>query len=200
MSLKKNTKNEENSLEKENSKKQEQFQSLMHLNSNILNAISKTNNRYNSKEELKSSTRGTNFQTLKESNNAKNKKNNKNSMTINLMKEKAKFSNTISFNSFQKDKQIENHVSHLTVENKVCANKHKKNSVSVLGKKEIFSCTMKTPEKNEKNYVKLEAQMNILKKKVDVLENQNKNFKQQLCIISEEKNLYIKVQKTSDFQ
>ena len=174
--------------------KAERFQSLMHLKSNILQAISKTNNRYNSKEEIKTS-RGSNFKTLKENSTVKAKKNTKNSLTINLFKEKQKFSATSTLTFMNNSKNLD--CSHQIDVRNCC--KHKKNSVSVLNKKDIsFSSlkkseTLKKSEKMEKDFLKLENQINFLKKKVEILENQNKNFKHQMIVISEEKNLYIKV-------
>jgi len=172
-------KTREISIEKSNSEsKAEHFHSLMHLKSNILNAISKTNNRYNSKEEIKT-TRGLNFaKTLKENTTIKTKKN---SVPINLLKEKQKFSaNTIIF----KENSKENHIG-----------KHKKNSVSTWNsqKNTSFSSMKKTEKLAEKGVFRLETQMNFIKKKVDILENQNKNFKHQLGVINEEKNLFMKV-------
>lgn len=175
------------------SRKADHFQALMNLNSNILNAISKTNNRYNSKEEIKT-TRCTNTSAVSKENHANNtiksKKNHKNSLTIKLLKEK-NLCNTL--NSNQKEKNSEFFLHSQVSDHKIC-NKHKKNSVSVVQKKEIFSRTMKTPDRKENNsLLKLETQMNFFKKRVEVLETQNKNFKQQLSVISEEKNLYFKV-------
>ena len=165
----------EKSVEKSNSEsKTQHFHSLMHLKSNILNAISKTNNRYNSKEEIKT-TKGLNFsKTLKE-NTIKNKKN---SLTINLLKEKQKCATVFKENS------KENYMG-----------KHKKNSVSTWNNKKdtSFSSVKKTEKLEEKGVFRLETQMNFIKKKVDFLENQNKNFKHQLGVINEEKNLFMKV-------
>lgn len=175
--------NEDKNLSSSDSKA-EHFQSLMHLKSNILKAMAKTNNRYNSKEEIKTS-RAIQFKTLKENkenSTIKAKKNNKNSLTINLFKEKPKFSTTATLHLHAEKEKIMD---------SIC--KHKKNAVSAANKKDISFSSLKKSEKMEKDFSRLETQVCILKKKVEVLENQNKNFKHQLTSISEEKNLYVKV-------
>jgi len=168
--------------------KAEHFQSLMYLKSNILKAMAKTNNRYNSKEEIKTS-RGVQFKTLKENSTIKAKKNSKNCLTINLMNEKPKFSTTTTLNfNIEKEKFID------SMKNDIKnACKHKKNSVSSVTKKDVSFSSLKKSEKLEKDFSKLETQVSLLRKKVDLLENQNKCFKYQLTVISEEKNIYMKV-------
>lgn len=162
------------------------FQSLMHLKTNIIKVMSKTNNRYSSKEDIKT-TRPATSKILKEYNTLKSKKN---YLTVNFLKEKPKFSQTPTLN-FMVNKAKISDTTQIDLKNSF---KHKKNSVSVVNnKKDISFSSLKKSERMEKDFLKLETQVNFLKKKVEVLENQNKNFKHQMNKINEEKNLYMKV-------
>jgi len=106
-----------------------------------------------------------------------------------LMNEKPKFSTTTTLNfNIEKEKFID------SMKNDIKnACKHKKNSVSSVTKKDVSFSSLKKSEKLEKDFSKLETQVSLLRKKVDLLENQNKCFKYQLTVISEEKNIYMKV-------